>query len=68
LHVKKADAARQLVTAGVDPSDERKDKKATQAQQLVRERRAAAGLPEHDWHIPPKCSSSGSWCNDNGLP
>lgn len=42
----KAEAARKLVAAGVDPSDERREKKAKLAQRFVKEQRAAAGLPE----------------------
>ena len=42
----KAEAARKLVAAGVNPSDERREKKAKLAQRFVKERRAAAGLPE----------------------
>ena len=43
-----AEAARQLVAAGVDPSDERKSKKAKLAQQVIQNQRVAAGLPEHN--------------------
>ncbi len=43
-----AEKSRQLVAAGVDPSDERKNNKARAAQKIVREQRTAAGLPEQD--------------------
>ena len=42
----KAAAARGLVAAGTDPSDERKAEKAVRAERIVKEQRAAAGLPE----------------------
>ena len=42
----KADAARQLLAAGLNPSDERKNKKVKLAERADREQRAAAGLPE----------------------
>ena len=41
-----ADAARQLLAAGLNPSDERKNKKVKLEQKAMREQRAAAGLPE----------------------
>ena len=41
----KADEARQLVAAGVDPSQHRKDKKAAYLQQRESMERVAAGLP-----------------------
>lgn len=44
----KAEAARKLVSAGVDPSDARKDARGEAALQRATEQRAAAGLPPVD--------------------
>lgn len=44
----KAEAARKLVSAGIDPSDARKDARGEAALQRATEQRAAAGLPPID--------------------
>lgn len=45
---KKADEARKLVSAGIDPSTARKEARNAAVQQRTTERRAAAGLPPVD--------------------
>jgi len=65
----KADEARRLVAAGIDPSDQRKQSKATAQQERQAEAMSAAGLPvpgtfenvAREWHEVRKADWSDSY-------